>query len=101
MPVVMVLCVVGVFTIGNQLYEVGIAIAFGILGYFMKKFDYPGAPLVLGSFSGPWRGQSQPGTSRLRERLVDPGTAADLLTFLILAAIAIVVRFTRRTESET
>jgi putative tricarboxylic transport membrane protein len=53
MPVVMVLCTVGVFTIGNQLYEVGIALAFGVLGYFMKKFDYPGAPLVLGVILGP------------------------------------------------
>jgi putative tricarboxylic transport membrane protein len=53
MPVVMVLCTVGVFTIGNQLYEVGVALVFGVLGYFMKKLDYPPAPLVLGVILGP------------------------------------------------
>ncbi len=53
MPAIVVLCMVGVFTISNQLYDVFVALGFGVLGYFMKKLQYPGAPLVLGVILGP------------------------------------------------
>lgn len=92
MPVVMVLCAVGVYTIGNQLYEVGVAVAFGILGYFMKKFDYPGAPLVLGVILGPMAEDNLN-----RALLVSANDWSILLqrpislVFLILAVISIVV----------
>jgi putative tricarboxylic transport membrane protein len=92
MPVVMVLCVVGVFTIGNQLYQVGVAVAFGIFGYFMKKLDYPGAPLVLGVILGPMAEDNLN-----RALLVSANDWSILvrrpisLVFLILAIISIVI----------
>ncbi|TXT41949.1 MAG: hypothetical protein FD137_2435 [Spirochaetes bacterium] len=53
MPIVAVFCVVGAFTLGNSLYDVLVAFAFGIIGYFMRKRGYPGAPMVLGVILGP------------------------------------------------
>ena len=53
MPIVAVFCVVGAFTLGNSLYDVLVAFAFGIVGYFMRKRGYPGAPMVLGVILGP------------------------------------------------
>lgn len=53
MPIIMVLCIVGAFCLSNQVYHVAVAIAFGFIGYFMKKFGFPGAPLVLGVILGP------------------------------------------------
>lgn len=92
MPVVMVLCTVGVFTIGNQLYEVGVALAFGVLGYFMKKFDYPGAPLILGVILGPMA------EDNLNRALLVSGNDWSILVqrpislvFLILALISIAI----------
>jgi len=92
MPVVMVLCTVGVFTIGNQLYEVGVAIVFGVLGYFMKKFDYPGAPLILGVILGPMA------EDNLNRALLVSGNDWSImvqrpisLVFLILAVISVAV----------
>jgi putative tricarboxylic transport membrane protein len=92
MPVVMVLCAVGVFTIGNQLYEVGVALAFGVLGYFMKKFDYPAAPLVLGVILGPMA------EDNLNRALLVSGNDWSVLVqrpislaFLVLALVSIVV----------
>jgi putative tricarboxylic transport membrane protein len=38
---------VGVFTVNNNLVEVWIMLLFGIIGYFMKKFGFPAAPVVL------------------------------------------------------
>ena len=48
-----VLCVVGAYSHSNNLFDVLIAIIFGVVGFLMKKFHYPGAPLVLGIVLGP------------------------------------------------
>jgi putative tricarboxylic transport membrane protein len=52
-PVVLVLCVVGVFALNNRLTDVYILFFVGALGYIMKKMDYPLAPLVLGVILSP------------------------------------------------
>ncbi|MDR1732288.1 MAG: tripartite tricarboxylate transporter permease [Synergistaceae bacterium] len=49
---VVVLCVIGAFAINNNLFEVGLMLAFGILGYFMDKIKIPVAPLVVGLILG-------------------------------------------------
>jgi hypothetical protein len=51
MPVVFVLCTVGSFAIASRLFDVWTMIGFGLLGYLLRRFDYPLAPLVLGSCS--------------------------------------------------
>lgn len=53
MPIILVLCIVGAFSLANQAYHVAVAIGFGIIGFFMKKYGFPGAPLVLGVILGP------------------------------------------------
>jgi len=46
-PLILAFSVVGVFTVNNNLAEVWIMFIFGIIGYFMKKFSFPAAPVVL------------------------------------------------------
>ncbi|NLD34008.1 MAG: C4-dicarboxylate ABC transporter permease [Clostridiales bacterium] len=58
MPAVMVLCVIGAFTLSNNLYHVYVAMGFGVFGFFMKKYGYPAAPLVLGVILGPMAEQN-------------------------------------------
>lgn len=48
LPLIMILSAVGSFAIKNSLLDVLWMFGFGILGYFMKRFDYPVAPCVLG-----------------------------------------------------
>lgn len=52
MPVVFVLCTVGSFAIASRLFDVWTMIGFGLLGYLLRRFDYPLAPLVLGIVLG-------------------------------------------------
>jgi putative tricarboxylic transport membrane protein len=52
MPVVFVLCVIGSYAIQARLFDVGVMVVFGIIGYFMREMDYPIAPLVLGIILG-------------------------------------------------
>ena len=49
----MVLTFVGGFSIQNSITDIYWMIGFGIIGYFMKRYDYPVAPLVLGVILTP------------------------------------------------
>src|SRR3970040_1993357 len=51
--VVIVLTVVGSFSLGNNMYDVYTMLAFGLLGYLMRKSGFAAAPMVLGLILGP------------------------------------------------
>jgi len=44
---ILVICSIGAFTVNNSWFDVVVMLCFGVLGYVMKKLDYPLAPLVL------------------------------------------------------
>jgi putative tricarboxylic transport membrane protein len=46
-PLIFLFCLVGSYSIENNVGDVMIMLIFGIVGYLMKKFHYEGAPLVL------------------------------------------------------
>ena len=51
-PVVLVLCVVGAYALGNAMATVYVLLASGVLGYLMVKFGFPLAPFILGVILG-------------------------------------------------
>ena len=48
LPLIIILSVVGAYAIQNSLYDIFWMLGFGVLGYFLKRYDYPVAPCVLG-----------------------------------------------------
>jgi TctA family transporter len=46
-PLIVVSCLIGAYTVSSSLFDVVLALLFGVLGYVFKKLDYPMAPLVL------------------------------------------------------
>jgi putative tricarboxylic transport membrane protein len=52
-PLILLICLIGSYTVSNSIFDIYVMITFGIVGYFMKKFDYPAAPLVLALILGP------------------------------------------------
>lgn len=46
-------CMVGAYSLGNSVFDVGVMMAFGIVGYVFKKLDIPLAPLALTLILGP------------------------------------------------
>jgi putative tricarboxylic transport membrane protein len=46
-PVIMVICAIGAYTVHNSTFDVVLMMVFGVLGYVLKKCNYPLAPLVL------------------------------------------------------
>ena len=51
-PVVTSLCVIGSFACNNLLFDVGLMFFFGQMGFMMRRFDYPVAPLILAMVLG-------------------------------------------------
>jgi putative tricarboxylic transport membrane protein len=51
-PLIIVLCVIGSFSINNNIFDVILMFAFGILGYVMDKLKIPTAPMVVGLILG-------------------------------------------------
>lgn len=52
-PMIMVLSMVGSYAINNNIFDVGVTIGFGIVGYFMIKVGIPQSPIVLAIILGP------------------------------------------------
>jgi putative tricarboxylic transport membrane protein len=52
-PVIYVLCVVGGYAPTKDMHDVWLMLIFGIVGYLMRKLDYPLAPAVLAIVLGP------------------------------------------------
>ena len=52
-PVIFILCVVGGFVPTMDMHDVWLMLVFGVVGYLMRKLDYPMAPAVLAIVLGP------------------------------------------------
>jgi putative tricarboxylic transport membrane protein len=57
-PLILLFCMIGAYAINNSVVDVAIMLAFGALGYFMRKFDYEPAPLIMGFVLSPMMEQA-------------------------------------------
>jgi len=51
-PIIFGISIVGVYSVSSSLFDVWMLAAFGLLGYVMRRLDYPAAPLILGLVLG-------------------------------------------------
>ena len=51
-PIIFVLCVIGTFALAGRLFDVWTMLLFGVLGFVLRQFRFPVAPLVLGIVLG-------------------------------------------------
>jgi putative tricarboxylic transport membrane protein len=52
-PLIVLLCLVGVYSINNSLLDLVLLFIFGIVGYLIRKYDYDAAPLIMGLILSP------------------------------------------------
>ena len=52
-PIIFTLCLIGGYAPTQDMHDVWLMIVFGIVGYLMRKLDYPLAPAVLAIVLGP------------------------------------------------
>jgi putative tricarboxylic transport membrane protein len=50
--VIVIICIIGAYSIKNSAFDVGMMLAFGVFGYFLRKGGFPAAPLVLAIILG-------------------------------------------------
>ncbi len=53
MPGILMFSMVGSFAINNSIFDVGMMLVMGVIGYFMEANGFPVAPVVLGIVLGP------------------------------------------------
>jgi putative tricarboxylic transport membrane protein len=46
-------CLLGAFALRNDMSDVWFMVIFGVIGYFMRRFDIPSSPMILGLILGP------------------------------------------------
>jgi len=46
-PLILLFCLIGVYSVANNSWDIVVMLAFAVLGYLMKKFGYEPAPLIL------------------------------------------------------
>lgn len=52
-PLIVLFCIVGAYAVNNSLFDIGIMCLFGFIGFVMKKFHFPVAPLMLALILAP------------------------------------------------
>jgi putative tricarboxylic transport membrane protein len=52
-PGILLFCILGAYSLNQSIFDVGVMIAFGVLGYIFRKIDWPLAPTVLALILGP------------------------------------------------
>ncbi|MFT5438959.1 MAG: putative tricarboxylic transport membrane protein [Alphaproteobacteria bacterium] len=80
-PIVMMMAVIGAYSYANNPYDVVIMLCFGMLGYFMRLFKVPEAPLVITFLLAP------PAEENLRRGLLI--NEGDWITTLFHSPLAI------------
>jgi putative tricarboxylic transport membrane protein len=50
---VVVICVVGAYSVSNSVFDVGVMVVFGVIGYLLRKAGLPSTPFILAIILGP------------------------------------------------
>ena len=98
-PAILLISIVGVYSVHGSMFDVWMLLLFGMLGYAMRKLDIPAAPLVLAFVLGPLAERA------LRQSLVMSQNSIDIfltrplsLALLIIAAALLIAPFFGRTK---
>jgi putative tricarboxylic transport membrane protein len=93
-PLILLFCMIGVYSISSNIWDIVIMLIFGVLGYLMKKLEYEPVPLVLAFVLGRMAEES------LRQSLVlSRGSLMIFVSrpisgaFLVAAAVLVVAPF--------
>ncbi len=50
---ILIFCIIGAYSLNNSMFDVGVMILCGLLGYVFKKLEFPLAPAILTLILGP------------------------------------------------
>jgi len=104
MPFISVICLVGIYSVRNSIFDVWVMIISGVIGYFLRRWGFPIAPFIIGVVLGPMTENSLRQTLMMfrgnMTRIFDRPIA---VTFLSLTLVFIILRisylFLRRSSN--
>ncbi|MGD9921015.1 MAG: tripartite tricarboxylate transporter permease [Pseudorhodoplanes sp.] len=88
-PIIVLACLAGAYAVNNNPVDIVTMTAFGVIGYLMRKYDFPPAPMVLAFVIGPIM------ETALRQSLIM--SSGDFMTFFerkisgVLIGVAVLV----------
>jgi putative tricarboxylic transport membrane protein len=53
MPCISIICLVGIYSVRNSLFDVWVMVIAGVVGFFFRKWELPVAPFIIGVVLGP------------------------------------------------
>lgn len=99
-PLVILVTLIGAYSVNNSLFQVWVALGFGILGYLIRKYDFETGPMILAFVLGPIM------EGAFRKSLIislgDPMIFVQRpisLFFLLVALMMIVMQFAKTIKS--
>jgi putative tricarboxylic transport membrane protein len=87
MPLIVTLAVTGIYATETTLFDLWVTLAFGVIGYVMRKLDFPLAPVVLAVVLGPLV------ESSLKQSLVMSSGSLAIFFSRPIAAVLMLVSF--------
>jgi putative tricarboxylic transport membrane protein len=88
-PVIFVLCIVGGYAPTQTLHDLWLMLLFGVVGYLLRKLDYPVAPAVLAIVLGPLAEQSLRQSLLMSQGAVTTFFTRPLSLIFILCGVAL------------
>lgn len=85
-PLIIFTAFIGAFAISNNEFSLWVVLVFGVIGYFMKRVNFPIAPLVLGLVIGPLFEKALVQTSALGRGDIIGAVGSSPTAIVILAA---------------
>ena len=83
-PIIIVICVLGAYTVNSNMIEVFVMLGCGVLGFFMRRYGFSPAALVIALVLGPLAEET------LRQTMIISGGSADIF-FERSSSVAIMV----------
>lgn len=86
-PLILLFCLIGVYSVSNSLFDVTLMILFGILGYFLRRSGFELAPLVLAFVLGPIMERA------FRQSLIISGGSFSIFLYRPIAGFSLLIAF--------
>jgi putative tricarboxylic transport membrane protein len=87
-PLIVLFTIVGSYTLRKDPFDILLVIIFGVLGYFMKKFDYDSPPMILAFVLGDRM------ENAFRQSLIMSSGSFSIFTARPIAAICLLIALT-------
>ncbi len=88
LPVIMLLCILGSYSLSSSTFDIGVVVVFGIVGYYLQKVGISPAPVVLGFVLGPILE-----TNFRRSLILGQGSLLPFITRPICLIILVIILF--------